>query len=184
MKISSIIMMVMMLMQCAGCKSVEHGCWWVVAGYGEWRQDVRNSKQKKHYSSALKEKLNPVQPMISIYDDFFTPTGKKFNSGTRQTRLMTLFADGSFIALEGKENGNYSMPQNVIFISGAWKKESGTMASLQRRDGTNFIDYAFVNLSSVTNFLAPNIIELPFGIFPTYDVQRTFYLEKEEMSYE
>jgi len=63
----------------------------------------------------------------------------------------------------------------VIFVSGKWTRETGTSVSLQRQDGTNFIDYAFMDLSSTTNF-PPRVIELPFRVSPTYEAQRNLLL--------
>jgi len=144
-----------------------------MAGYEEWRQDVRNSKQRKYYTKALDEKLKLLQPMLSAYDSFYTPTGKKWGSGIHQKRIISLFSDGTFIAIEGKSQG-FSL-QVVTFISGKWSRETETLVSLQRQDGTNFIDYAFMDLSSMTNF-PPKMIEMPFRVSPTYEVQRNLLL--------
>jgi len=150
-----------------------YGYLWVRWGVAEWQQDVKNSWQRRSYTEALRKKLDTGCSMISLYDDHITPQGKKRSNDVRQCKCVTLFSDGSFVALDSRHSG-YSWP-NVTVVSGVWLKDGETFASLRRHDGTNLINYAFVDLASATNFPSPPVT-LPWRVSATYETQRALLL--------
>ena len=151
---------VIMLMQCAGCRSVGHGCYWVVAGVGEWRQDVKNSNQRKKHTNAFGKKMKTEQPMISVYNESDFPIGK--TRSIHYKRWISLFSDGSFIALESREARRFLAIERkyLVYISGQWEKEGDTKIILKFQKGTNFGDSfgkdVSIDLSSVVRFPSVN----------------------------
>ena len=168
----------MVVTKCPGHKSIENGVEWIFWGFIEWRHNVKNSKQRNLYINAIHKKFNAwtMPSMISVYDSYETGTGKI--SRFRQNRCMSLFSDGSFFALEETSEGFLMSFPQIKYVFGKWDNEIETMVNLQRQEGTNFTNYAFIDLSLNSNFLKNACpIQLPFRTFPTYEVQREFLLK-------
>ena len=158
-----ILSITLTLLQCTGC-----------INYTAWRRDVNNSKQTDRYTSAINKRMNVLlysatlsktsQPMVSLYDEVHGPPlyGK---GGTHRQRWVTLFADGSFCALNyltviqgaiGWKKDSYA-----TYFEGQWEKGEGTMVVLKRPDGTSPVIRdpassdmglnAFSNVSDVRN---------------------------------
>jgi len=142
----------MMLTQCTGCKSIGHGCWWVAVGVGEWRQDIKNSSQRDKHTNAFGKKMKTEQPMITIYDASTFPIGK--TTSVHYKRWISLFADGSFLALESRTTIKFLAPgrKNLVYISGQWERGEGTKVNLRCQGGTSFGKDVSIDLSSSTNF--------------------------------
>jgi len=137
-----------MLSQCTGCRTISDGCDWVALGVIGWRNDARNSKQRKQYTNAYNKNLKKELSVVSLYNENCWQIGKKMWNYERHQQWTSLFSDGSFIAID-KRFGFF--PQ-VNMISGTWERDEGTSVVLTRQDGTNFVHYATLDLSSVTNF--------------------------------
>jgi len=91
------------------------------------------------------------QAMVSLHDDYTIQTGKTTSGQLR--RWMSLFSDGSFVALNSYHVSSFFWGSHrITFYSGKWSRATGTMVALQYQDGTNWFSYAFLDLSSVTNF--------------------------------
>ena len=170
----------MVWLKCPGHRSIEFAYLGVAVGISGWVENTRNSMQQKHYTNAFAEKMKTRNPMVSLYDDYTVSVGKTTKGHSK--RWMSLFSDGSFVALDSySESGFFWRRHRVTFVSGIWARASGTMVALQRQDGTNWCDYAFLDLSSSTNFPAAPIHSSFQGI-PRNEEHWNMLLERATMS--
>ena len=167
----------MVLAQCVGCGSIRLASYGVAVEVRGWIEDVKNSKQQRRYASAFAKKMKTRQAMISLHDDVTFPIGKTTSGHLK--RWVSLFSDGSFVALNSySESGLFRGRQHrVTFCSGRWSRATGTMVALQHQDGTNWVDYAFLDLSSVTNFPS-NPVQPPFLGIPRNEEHWNMLLEE------
>lgn len=166
----------MALIQCTGCRSIKYGCWWVADGIVECRQDIRNSSQRSKHINAFGKKMRAEQPMVSVYDVSMFPVGK--TTSIHYRRWISLFADGSFIALESRETRKFLSAgrKSLAYVSGQWERGEGAKIVLKCREGTSFGDSfgkdISIDLSSIARFppanaLPPWRLPQPYETLPT-----------------
>lgn len=139
----------MVWLECPGYIYIE-GTWFgMLMEVKEWKVNRRNSIQQTHYMDAFLEKMKTRQPMISLYDENYYPTGK--TKSVRQKRWVSLFSDGSFLALNHNTvTGFLQSGKYISCVSGQWERGENTMVVLKCEDVS--LVYAPVDLSSATNF--------------------------------